>query len=210
MLLKLKGMLRRAKASIDGLSPVSTGALWGVLGLCALVCALCLITCARTTPFEVDDEDAIPDAYADEGSPETEVPSLVVVHIGGCVMSPGVYALPEGSRVSDGVLAAGGFSAEANPEGVNLARLIHDGEHVVIPALGSPGDDSAQPGSMLVSINTATLEELQSLDGIGEVLAKRILAYRTRIGGFTSLTQLMEVSGIGSRKYEAIKDDICL
>ena len=63
---------------------------------------------------------------------------------------------------------------------------------------------------MLVSINTATLEELQSLDGIGEVLAKRVLAYRTRIGGFTSLTQLMEVSGIGSRKYEAIKDDISL
>ena len=210
MLLKLKGLLRRAKSSLDSLTPMSAGALWGILGICALVCTLCVVTCARTSPLEVDDGHSLPDAYADEDGSLSDFPALVVVHIGGCVMEPGVYTLPEGSRVSDCVLAAGGFTQEANPDGVNLARPVHDGEHVVIPTFASADTDGQSPSSVLVSINTASLEELQRLDGIGEVLARRILAYRTRIGGFTSLTQLMEVSGIGARKYEAIKDDICL
>lgn len=213
MILKLKGFLRRITATIDGLSGISIAALWGILGITVLITVLCLYTCVRASPFEV--EDPLQEAYADTAdtglSDDSQSIKVIVIHMGGCVIRPGVYEMPEGSRVSDCVSAAGGLTEDANPDGVNLARIVRDGEHIVIPALGSQGNGEVDDEvAHLVSINTASIEELKMLDGIGDVLAKRIITYRERIGGFTSTRQLMEVRGIGEKTFEAIEDAICL
>ena len=215
MLMKLKGLLRRMLAGVTSLSRTSVAALVGIVALAAVVAVIVLLSAGMSSSFTVksasaQEPESVVIVPADE---EADVePALVMVHVGGCVVRPGVYELPEGSRLLAFVDAAGGMTEDANADGVNLARIVRDGEHIVIPARGETGDYQSigvfEP--TMVSINAADAEELCTLDGIGAVLAKRIIAYRERIGGFTSLAQLMDVSGIGQKRYEAIKDAICL
>ena len=161
--------------------------------------------------------------------------SPVVVHVAGAVVHPGVYSLPAGSRVVDALKSAGGPAPSADPDAVNLARPLTDGERLYIPTRdevrraggdgwaqggGGGGDGWAQgggaggaglPGSAAVGVgsrsggkvnlNTATTAELDTLPGIGPTLAARIVDYRTRNGPFTSPEELMNVSGIGAKKY---------
>lgn len=214
MLLKAKGWLRRVAASAASLSRTTVCALAGILGIAVLVGVISLVDVSRSSSFSVQSASGL-EAEAgtarDDDAAE-EAPVVIAVHVGGCVANPGVYELPEGSRLLAFVVAAGGLTEEAFADGVNLARIVHDGEHIVIPAQGEAGVESGRSGTSpgLVSVNLADQEELCTLDGIGSVLARRIIAYRERIGGFTSLTQLMEVSGIGTKRFEAIKDAICL
>jgi competence protein ComEA len=134
----------------------------------------------------------------------------VVVHVVGAVRRPGLVRLPAGSRVADAVRAAGGTTSAAQPASVNLARVLVDGEQLVVqrrgrpPLVAAPGAAGAgtsaggQPGtSEPVNLNTATLEALDGLPGIGPVLAQRILDWRTAHGRFSSVDELGEVSGIG-------------
>ncbi len=138
-------------------------------------------------------------------------PSTIVVAVTGTVRQPGLVRLPAGSRVADAVEAAGGVLPGTDLGYLNLARKLTDGELVPVgiapqgtggeaPAGGGPVPDSK------VDLNTAGTTELQSLPGIGPVLAQRIIDYRTRNGGFRSLDDLRKVDGIGTARFDQLKD----
>jgi competence protein ComEA len=137
----------------------------------------------------------------------------VAVHVAGRVRRPGLVRLPAGSRVQDAIRAAGGPTAGADLDAVNLARKLTDGEQIRVPAPGDPAPPpspgaAAGPGapgagpSAPLDLNTATLEQLDTLPGVGEVTAGRIVAYRP----FTAVDELLEVPGIGQRRYDQLKD----
>ena len=158
---------------------------------------------------------------------------LVYVHVCGAVKRPAVYSLPEGSRVCDAIAKAGGMTEDAADDYVNQARFLNDGERVYIHskaelsdlsvsqyAAGQPvnhtgngpnGSDAQTGGQerLPVNINTATLSELMTLQGIGESRAESIIAYREAHGAFSKIEDIMKISGIKGAAYEKIKDRIC-
>lgn len=133
----------------------------------------------------------------------------LVVHVSGLVASPGVYDLPAGSRVRDAIQAAGGPLEEADVDSLNLAALLADGEKIYLPKKGeaAPATAGAEPAGK-VNLNTATAAQLEALPGVGPVLAQRILDYRQRKGRFSSVRQLLEVEGIGDKKFASLKDHV--
>jgi competence protein ComEA len=141
-------------------------------------------------------------------------PAALIVHVAGWVRRPGVYQLAEGQRVIDAIDLAGGPRRGADLGGLNLAGVLTDAQQVVVPKEGAtPGApssgvpiSSASPAAALVDVNTATPEELETLPGIGEVLAGAIVAYREEHGPFTSVDQLLDVSGIGEVTLEEIRE----
>ncbi|MFI9593019.1 helix-hairpin-helix domain-containing protein [Nonomuraea sp. NPDC052265] len=147
-------------------------------------------------------------------TPPTPSPTMkVTVQVAGKVRNPGVYLLPQGSRVTDAVSAAGGLRHGASTGPLNLARRLIDGEQIVVgaPAAAAavpPGLPGADPATAILDLNSATPDQLEELPGVGEVLAARIAEFRTAHGGFTSVDQLREVSGIGAKKYEEIKPKV--
>ncbi|MBQ7955721.1 MAG: helix-hairpin-helix domain-containing protein [Lachnospiraceae bacterium] len=134
----------------------------------------------------------------------------VWIHMCGEVAVPGMYELPAGSRIYDGLVAAGGFTDKADTAYCNLAENVSDGMQVVIPEKdlteAGAGTLSKTKEDGLININTATLQELQTLPGIGESRATDIIAYREKHGGFTKIEQIMEVSGIKNAVFEKIKN----
>ena len=130
------------------------------------------------------------------------------VHVVGAVNKPGLYELPAGDRVIDAVAAAGGFTATADQAQVNLARVVSDGEQLVVPKKGATPSAPGATSSDKVNINTADATALETLDGIGPALAQRILDFRESNGRFSSVSDLQKVTGIGDKKFAAIKDHI--
>src|SRR5215208_2825074 len=137
----------------------------------------------------------------------------IVVHITGAVPRPGVYALPQGARIQDGISAAGGFLAEAEKSGINLAALLEDGEKLDIPfieggspVLATPLPEVVTTTTELININTATSAELDTLPGIGPTTAQKIIDYRDQNGPFINTEDIINVSGIGPGTYERLKD----
>jgi competence protein ComEA len=137
----------------------------------------------------------------------------IVVHITGAVPRPGVYALPQGARVQDGISAAGGFLAEAQKTDINLAQLLEDGEKLDIPfiegaspVIGTPLPEVVTTTTELININTASAAELDALPGIGPASAQKIVEYRDQNGPFVNAEDIINVSGIGPGTYERIKD----
>ncbi|GGR30618.1 hypothetical protein GCM10010282_23720 [Streptomyces roseolus] len=135
----------------------------------------------------------------------------VVVDVAGKVRRPGVLTLPAGSRVADALRAAGGVRAGADLTGLNRARVLFDGEQVLVGVAGGPAGGSttsgAGPGAgtagsgVPLSLNAATAEQFDGLPGVGPVLARRIVDHRTERGGFRSVEELREVDGIGERRF---------
>lgn len=141
----------------------------------------------------------------------------IVVDVSGKVRSPGLQRLPAGSRVEDALRAAGGVRPGANTEGLNRARLLVDGEQVLVgvpvavtgpvmgggsSATGIGGSASGAAPSAPVSLNTATVDQLDTLPGVGPVLAQHIIDYRSQHGGFRSVDELREVNGIGDPRCQ--------
>jgi competence protein ComEA len=137
-------------------------------------------------------------------------PGGVVVDVAGKVRSPGVLRLPAGSRVADALKAAGGTLRGADTTSLNLARLLVDGEQVLVgvpqpaPAMAPSAGSTAASGP--VSLTTGTIEQLDALPGIGPVLAQHIVDFRLRHGGFRSVAQLRQVPGVGDRRFGELRD----
>jgi competence protein ComEA len=129
----------------------------------------------------------------------------VVVDVTGAVRRPGVYRMPAGSRVNDAVERAGGASGEAELEAVNLAARLADGQQVVVPGRGGgiAGTAAAEDGP--ISLGTATVQQLEEIDGIGPVTAADIVEFRDQHGGLSSIEQLDQVAGIGPATMESLR-----
>ncbi|MFH8766845.1 helix-hairpin-helix domain-containing protein [Streptomyces althioticus] len=155
---------------------------------------------------------AAPGSFGQAGG--TTAPEIVV-DVSGKVRDPGVHRLPAGSRVEDALKAAGGVRPGTRTTGLNRARFLVDGEQVVVggpaPAAaaapaGPAGTGAAAGPTAPVSLNTATVDQLDTLPGVGPVLAQHIVDYRTRNGGFRSVDELREVNGIGDRRFADLRD----
>jgi competence protein ComEA len=131
----------------------------------------------------------------------------VVVDVTGAVARPGVYRLPAGARVTDAVERAGGAGGGALLEAINLAARLADGQQVVVPKRGPTGAPLAGAGSEdgPISLGTATVEQLDTIDGIGPVTAQDIIDFRDERGGLSSVDQLDQVSGIGPATMESLR-----
>jgi competence protein ComEA len=142
-------------------------------------------------------------------------PTGVFVHVTGAVRRPGVYNVPPWARLNLAVRRAGGATRAADLGGVNLAARVSDGQQVVVPARGATGGGSAaavagaaEAPTAPISLNTATIAQLDVLDGIGPATAQKIIDWRKEHGGFRSIDDLKQVSGIGPKRFEALKDKV--
>ena len=143
-------------------------------------------------------------SFAADSSHEAGGGGDVVVHVAGAVRKPGVYTLPAGSRVADAVERAGGASSDGAPDTVNLAARLSDGQQVVVPSARA-GAIPAAAGDGPISLGSATIEQLDTVEGIGPVTAQKIVDYRDQHGGFSSVEELDQVPGIGPATMEALK-----
>lgn len=133
---------------------------------------------------------------------------VVVVHVVGAVARPGVVSLPASSRVHDALLLAGGVLADAELAGVNLARIVFDGEQIVVPRVGEPVVSASLGAPGLISLSRADQATLETLPRIGPATAERIIAWRTEHGPFESVEDLLAISGIGPATLEGLADRV--
>lgn len=163
-------------------------------------------------------------------TPATSTPSpapKIYVHVSGAVQNPGLISLNSNSRVNDAINAAGGATKKANLDIINLAEPIYDGTKIHVPAIGetpavlhsiaqpvSPTPSNEQGSNntnpQKININTASINELITLNGIGETTAQNIIDYRKKNGAFKSIDDILNVSGIGDAKFSKIKNSICI
>ncbi|MFI6639769.1 helix-hairpin-helix domain-containing protein [Streptomyces sp. NPDC050504] len=196
-----------------GLEPRTLAALAVLLVAAAVVGAQYFLT-GRPEPVRVPDvveagrrEPVPPRPSAGPAPGPPAEGRRVVVDVSGKVRRPGLHRLPTGSRVEDALRAAGGVRSGADTAGLNRARVLVEGEQVLVgvtappgaPGAGAVGGGGGAEGP--VSLNSASPEQLETLPGVGPVLARHIVEYRTEHGGFRSVEELREVNGIGARRF---------
>lgn len=161
----------------------------------------------------------------DDGSIDTDSAVIkdIKVYVCGAVQRPDVYEISADSRIVDAVSAAGGFAIDAYPEAMNLAETVSDGSRIYVPTkeevdalavvysdTDSGSGDTTSDSTGRVNINTATLEELTTLPGIGDTRARAIIDYREQNGAFGNIEDIMQVTGIKEKSFSKIKDSICV
>jgi competence protein ComEA len=173
----------------------------GLLSIIAISIALFLFITSRGEAVELPQVKVV-----EEKSKRT-----IFIHVAGDVRKPGVYPILEGSRVIDAVTAAGGAKAGIDLSNINLARILVDGEQVLVGKERNPSSKKGKSGfTGTVFVNRATASQFDSLDGIGPVIAKRIIAYRNSNGPFVDIADLQKVDGIGGKTFERIKGRLSL
>ncbi|MBU4438618.1 MAG: helix-hairpin-helix domain-containing protein [Acetobacterium sp.] len=145
------------------------------------------------------------------GSENNESDSTeIMVHITGAVVKPGVISLNADARLVEAIEKVGGLTENADVNSLNLARKLQDEEKIHVPAVGEGTQTSNSSTSQQININTASLEELKSLPGVGDVIAQGIIDYREKNGGFKQLEELKNVNRIGDKIYEGLIDSITI
>lgn len=164
---------------------------------------------AYASSYKYGAEGGSAEASADGGGDEESFSVEgrdVVVDVTGAVREPGVYRLPAGSRVDDAVKRAGGETAKAELDSVNLAARLADGQQVVVPEKGAVPTVIGEAEEGPISLGTATVADLDTIDGIGPVTAEDIIEFREEHGGLSSVDQLDQISGIGPATMEALRE----
>jgi competence protein ComEA len=196
----------------ERLAALSRGELVGLVTLLAVTLGGAGLWYVRSLPRPVEVATAPSGGTASapaSASPSPEV--VVLVDVAGWVRRPGVYEFTEGARVIDAIDAAGGARSGAVLEALNLAAPLTDGTQILVPREGQQGvapapvTGGAVAGG-LVNVNSALATELEELPGIGEVIAQRIIDYRTENGPFATVDELLDVSGIGDAILESIRE----
>lgn len=136
--------------------------------------------------------------------------SRIMVHITGAVNKPGVVSLNQDARLIEAIEMVGGLTESADVNSLNLARKLQDEEKIHIPAIGEVSQTTTASENTKVNINTASLEELKSLPGVGDVIAQGIIDYREKNGGFTQLDELKNVTRIGDKIFDGLSESITL
>lgn len=180
---------------------------WGVLCLVLCVLFACkkdvvLLEHNHASNKEISEENSY--VFSEEGQQTDALDAQdtkIYVHVCGAVETPGVYALSADSRVYEAVELAGGFDSEADVDAVNLVETIKDGQQIRIPFIG---EEQPEASDKLININQADVETLCQIPGIGESRAQAIIEYRTEHGGFQSIEELMNVTGIKDGIYAKI------
>jgi competence protein ComEA len=185
--------------------------IWVIAAVVGVV-ALVRLTASGDDPAAGDPVrvDRTPAASAGAGSAKVARKG-VFVHVAGAVRRPGLVRVPAGARVAAAVERAGGPGRKADLTGVNLAARVEDGQQLVVPVAGAIAGSGGSPGTATApgakpGLGTATVEQLDEIDGIGPTLAERIVEYRTENGGFGSLDELDEVDGIGEKRLETLRE----
>ncbi len=219
----------KPKAHIDGIkSPF-------IIGICCtgivvlLICCFTFYNAFGSTELEISkSSDEIgstdePTANA-VNEDEDKSPEKICVHVGGCVVNPGMYEIDSPARIAQAIDAAGGLTEDASIDSINLASSVEDGQQIIVKSIDeiSKGDVASASGngdisnstgdstSGKVNINTANATELQTVSGIGPAKAKKIIDYRTSNGPFKSIDDLTKISGIGEKTLESLKDSLCV
>ena len=182
-----------------------------------LACILAFLLAGAFYCFSfIQKEEPVWEPVMEETEPFTEITQetfaepdgRIYVHICGEVLAPGVYEMPEGSRVYELLSIAGGATDKGAPDTVNLAGVLKDGERVVIPSEEEAASMAEHAGAVdtgLVNINTASAEQLMTLPGIGESKARDIIRYREESGGFQTIEDIMKISGIKEAVFRKIQ-----
>lgn len=173
----------------------------------AVIGGAVLLLATRPEPVQITINPPVPTPTAAPSA----TPAPIMVYVTGAVQQPEqTYTLPAGSRAQDAIDAAGGTLDTADLARVNIAQILQDGDQIHVPEISAEGEEVVLPtpsgGIRKVNVNTATLEDLMTLPGVGEALARRILEYRAENGNFTELADLDEVSGIGPAMLDNLQD----